>query len=425
MALEVEVAKTMGYPKRYSFTDRTAMRDFFKVEERIVEEQSGTDFARTHASPPRFDVRLELTDNGPFASPFWDHAHGNVFVVYQDWKPAATVAGIVDPEYWKAHPEMGKVGWFGWLSTINDPNVLAKAMGKVESYLREDGCNNVMGPVNPSLSYGAEAGVLIDGFGETTKTKMTKNPPYLGPLLESLGYGKRKDLISYVITEAAFLRRFGMQDKNLRKDQIIAKLQEKKAEKEAAWRKEGLEVRARDMKMFPFSLFSDTPTMGEMYSEIWKSNWGSMTLTKEEQTSLGSQMAIFSPRRFVRFIEVNGKPAAFYGILPNYARHVFHGTDGRLTPKTIGKFLKTRFYSAEDAFTDTEFRLAMFGRRQEYAHLKLATYMFLDACEVAYGAGTTKLDASWVLEDNRHMAIPIVRFGGKKSEVRRLYGKSL
>src|SRR4030043_342872 len=66
-----------------------------------------------------------------------------------------------------------------------------------ETWVPQKGMTFMRGPLNPSINY--EVGLLIEGFNYPPALMMAYNPPYYPGLVESCGFTKEKDLLTFLI----------------------------------------------------------------------------------------------------------------------------------------------------------------------------------------------------------------------------------
>ncbi len=80
---------------------------------------------------------------------------------------------------------------FGWLDFIDDPEVSAALMAKVEEIASVRGLKAVNGPFG--FTDMDREGLLVDGFDKMGSLTTLYNYPYYGEHLEKLGYCKDID----------------------------------------------------------------------------------------------------------------------------------------------------------------------------------------------------------------------------------------
>jgi len=101
------------------------------------------------------------------------------------------IAGITNPKA-NEYQNYSRIR-FGWLDFINNIDVAAALLGKVEEWGRSLGLEEVHGPLGYNTWY--RQGILVEGFDNTPPANCLYNFPYYGEILERLGYGKQLDWI--------------------------------------------------------------------------------------------------------------------------------------------------------------------------------------------------------------------------------------
>ncbi|HDM25502.1 MAG TPA: hypothetical protein ENG24_02775, partial [Thermoplasmatales archaeon] len=70
-------------------------------------------------------------------NPFYKHAHREMFLAYKNGEVVGRIVGIVDKNYNVYHQT--KVGWFGFLETVNDVKVISALIEAVKEYVKNFG----------------------------------------------------------------------------------------------------------------------------------------------------------------------------------------------------------------------------------------------------------------------------------------------
>src|SRR5690606_41723411 len=77
----------------------------------------------------------------------------------------------------------------------SDQAAADQLLGEAEKWLKEQGLQSMIGPVN--FSTNETCGLLIEGFNGSPVMMMPYNPPYYLTLLENRGFRKQVDLRAY------------------------------------------------------------------------------------------------------------------------------------------------------------------------------------------------------------------------------------
>ncbi|MCR5571561.1 MAG: hypothetical protein K6F42_04905, partial [Bacteroidales bacterium] len=106
------------------------------------------------------------------------------------------VAGIINHRYNK---KVGKrICRFGWIDFVESQEVASALLATVETYAREQGMEEVEGPVG-FLEFDV-SGILVDGFDQIPTAYGKYNAPYYEPMVLKEGYCRVTDFVEYRIT---------------------------------------------------------------------------------------------------------------------------------------------------------------------------------------------------------------------------------
>ncbi len=141
--------------------------------------------------PPLY---MEITDRlHPKKNPYFEHAEATYFVALRDGVPVGRVAAHVDRLHLERHKD--DAGFWGFLDTVDDPEVTKALLEAAEGWLRERGMKTARGPM--SFGVNEEIGLLVEGFDTPPMLVMAHHRPYQGALVEGAGYAKAKDLYAW------------------------------------------------------------------------------------------------------------------------------------------------------------------------------------------------------------------------------------
>jgi len=111
------------------------------------------------------------------------------FLAYREEKLVGRVAAIINR---RANEKWGlKTVRFGWIDFVDDEEVSAALLGKVEEWGRERGMTQIQGSLG-FTDMDAE-GMLIEGFEELSTMATIYNFPYYQRHIERLGFEKDAD----------------------------------------------------------------------------------------------------------------------------------------------------------------------------------------------------------------------------------------
>jgi GNAT superfamily N-acetyltransferase len=334
------------------------------------------------AAPLKSDVRWIL-DTGK--NPFWKHARRKLFLARRDAKVVGRIAAIVDEEHNRVHQE--KAGFFGFFECENDREAAVTLFGAAEAAVREmlPACTHIRGPVNPSMN--EEVGALVPSESEPgiPFLMMTYNPAYTLDLFAAAGYAKVKDVVA--ILAPADGRSLGRLER-------IA---------DGVKRREKGRVVVRTIRMDRFA--EELAIVKEIYNSAWEKNWGFVPMTSEEIDAMAKKLKPLIHPPWIMFVELDGKPVAFYLALPDY-NLVLNKLGGSLLPFGWLKFLLLKKKI-------DRCRTMALGVLPEYRRRGFDSLLYSEAVKEAVRLKYKTAEFSWMLEDNLDILKPLEVFGGR------------
>ena len=126
-------------------------------------------------------------------NPAFEYCEASYWLAYEGYKAVGRVATIINSkanEIWNE-----KTIRFGWIDFIDDPDVSAALINKVETLGRSKGMTKVQGPMG--FTDMDLEGMLVEGFDEVGTQAVIYNYPYYPVHLEKNGYSKEADWIQF------------------------------------------------------------------------------------------------------------------------------------------------------------------------------------------------------------------------------------
>jgi len=330
------------------------------------------------------------------ASPYFAHARYRSWIAFRGAEPVGRISAQIDELHLQEYQDA--TGFFGMFEARDDPEIFGVLMNTAETWLREQGMQQVRGPFN--LSINQEMGLLVDGFDTPPVIMMGHAFPYYGTRVEEQGYTKAKDTLAYLINTGDFKLSRAMQA-------II-----KRAEKH---------VRVRQLRKSQFD--EDTQIVREIFEDAWSQNWGFIPFTTEEFRHVCKDMKLLVPPDLVQIAEVDGEPAAMMVVFPN-VNEAIRDLNGRLLPLGWLKLL----WRLKVAYPETA-RVPLMGVRKKYQKSLLGAALALMIIKAGQGPalrrGIKQTELSWILEDNQGMRSILEGIGAKVYKRYRIYSKKL
>jgi hypothetical protein len=376
--MDVEIIPVKGLAKFLAFC--RLPRQIYKGMDGFsapLDSERWTNFA------PKLNPHFQLVESQAFLARKGGRYVGRVLAqIYKSEKPVGT-----------------SPAQFGALDAIEDRDVIQALTEAAETWLRARGATGIVGPFSPSVN--AEAGMLVEGFTSMPMIFMPWNPPYLPRLLESCGYRKARDLLSY---------RYEVRPSDLEsKSSIMARPE---------W-KERLKIRTLDLR----KLKTEARIIVDIFNDAWAGNWGFVPFTYDEFMSVGDGLKYVMPDDGGFMVELDGTAQAFGVVLPNL-HEIIADFDGRLfpfgLPRVIARIRRHEFKSG---------RLVLFGIRKALQRKAVGGVVILAFIEELRRRGRNhaieSIEFGWVLEDNVGMRRPIELSGAEVDKVHRVFEKEL
>jgi GNAT superfamily N-acetyltransferase len=342
---------------------------------------------------PLYLERFEHLD--PKKNPYYQHAEVELFLALRGGRPV----GRISAQLCRLRSERYKdgVGQFGFLEAEDDPATFSALLEAAAAWLKQRGATAIQGPF--SFSINDETGLLIEGFDTPPSMMMGHALAHYGPRLEEAGFGKVKDVIAYdFIAQGGMPRALkSAHDKAVADPDVVLRPLDKK------------------------QLMKELQIVVSIANDAWSDNWGFVPWTQEEMTALANNLKMLVTGDYIAIAEYKGEPAAMAITLPNINEWIA-GLDGRLLPFGWAKLAWSLF-----ARPPKSVRMPLMGLRRAYHGTPVGAVLGMAVIARVYayhvGRGTTRGEASWILEDNMPMRRMIESFGGRPYKTYRIYEK--
>ena len=340
-------------------------------------------------------LRLERWLHFSRFNPYFKHAQWQGWVAWQDARPVGRISAQIDLLHQQRSGQDCR--HFGLLECIDDAAVCKALTQAAENWLLAHGIQHISGPFNFSINQ--ECGILAEGFDTPPVIMMPHSPRWYTRLLEQAGYQPCKDLLAYWINtdfEAPAVMR-------------------------AMARKYRGRIQVRPLQRQNFRV--EIELLRDIFNDAWSENWGFVPFTEMEFAELGSVMKWLIPDDFVQVAEVDGVPAAFIVVLPNF-NEILRQLNGKLLPSGWLRLIRQVKSCAV-----TTARVPLMGVRKRFHDTPLGitlAFSVIDAPrKYLIARGIQEVELSWILEDNLSMRAILDRIGGKVYKRYRIYEKTL
>ena len=325
-------------------------------------------------------------------NPFFKHADLQAFLAYKNGKLSGRIAAIIDHSYVEYQKE--EVGFFGYFECFNDESVAGALFKTAEDWVKGKGFKRITGPMNPTT--GKSIGTLIDSFEIPPIIEMGYNTEYYPALIEKCGYGKSKDLFSYIM-DATKLK---LSDKMVRVAELVKK-------------RYNITLRSLDMKKWDETI----PMLRTIYNEAWAENWGFVPFSVEEFDHLADDLKMIVNPDLVLIAYMGDEPVGFTIPLPDF-NQIFIKMNGRLFPTGLLKILTGR--KKVDMI-----RTAILGVKKKAHNKGIDAVLVKEIYERGVEMGMKGSELSWILEDNMALVNLLEGWGATHYRTYRIYDKKI
>lgn len=342
-----------------------------------------------HQQTPHWVPPLLLTQEEMFSptNAFWQANRHSFFLAFQGERCAGRIAAFID----KSHNEFfgTRSGSFGFIESVDEAEVFKILLQSAEDFLRSQGCDEIIGPLNPTIHH--ELGILVEGFDSPPYFMLTHHPPHYQKHISRCGYQKLRDFYAYKIEAHTYKDLPVLPNPKVR-----------------------VELRHPNMRRFEDEL----KILFIIYNNAFTGHWGFSPMSWEDFYALAKDLKHIIDPELVLIAEKEGKAVGFILALPNLNDALIHIKNGRLLPLGWLTLLKRRRHIKS-------VRIITVAIVKEYQPLGLGHYLYHAVAKNILKKGYLHAEISWVVEDNNVMNKIARRVGGYVYKTYRLYAKKL
>ncbi len=363
--------------------NRREQKDFLRLPWKLYQNDPNW------VPPITSDIRERV---GFRSHPFYEKNAIQNFVAYRNGEVCGRIAAILNQGHIDHYDE--RIGFFGFFESVDDPKVAHALFDAACGWFAERDIHTLRGPTNPSLNY--ELGLLIQGFDLSPTFMMSYNPPYYAELIESYGFEKSQDLLSF----------WGHID-------MLPKIQERYGSVSAQI-KEHLDLTVRPLDRSRF--MEEVHTFLSIYNRSLGNTWGFVPMSDAEIHHMAAGLRYLIVPELAIAAEHEGRVIGAAFGLPDYNPRI-RAIKGRLFP--------TGF-------------IRMLWKKQNIEKIRMISTNVLPEYQMQ-GVGLVLMDAlvpqvmktkikeaefSWVLESNSLSRGSLQKGGAKIDKVYRIYDKT-
>jgi hypothetical protein len=172
----------------------------------------------------------------------------------------------------------------------------------------------------------------------------------------------------------------------------------------------------RDLDMRNFA--AEVDRCWEIYNSAWEKNWGFFPMSRASFLHEAKVLKYIVIPQFTFMAEVNGEPAGFMVIVPDYHRAYKKIGTGRLLPTGLLKILtaKPRLRTG---------RVMILGAKHQFRRRGIFALFMHEIVRRAKAYGAEGAEASWILEDNTKLNRPLAALGASEYRRWRIYDRPI
>ena len=337
---------------------------------------------------PPLDVETESFFDA--RNPYWKHAETQLFLYRDGGRVLGRVAAIADHHFVRESGDA--VGYFGHFESVNDITVAGALMEAAQAWLSARGLRKMRGPINGRLENGC--GFLYDGFEHLPFMMMPYNPPYYVDLMETLGLGKCRELVAYLVDLTAPIP-----------SEVTAT-----AERCA---REGFRVRPVNIRRWK----EECRWLPALFTLAFAEHWGNVAPPPEDREyGIGQLRRLIDPSLCL-VVEYDGRPVGLRWMSGDYAP-IYRRLRGRLGLMGLVKFAWYRHEIRRG-------KSVLMGIDKEFRGRGLGTCLNHHAVREMQRRGYTELEYSWIDEHNWPSRRAGEKLGGRLHKRYRIYEKEI
>jgi len=326
-------------------------------------------------------------------NPSFDHCEAVYYLAYKNGKIAGRIAGIINRRFIELWEK--KYARFCWLDFINDEEVSAALLKKVELWAQSKGMGALLGPMG--FTTFEQQGILIEGFDELPTFLSIYNYDYYPEHMEKLNYSKEVDYIEFKVKAPEAVPEKAVRISNVIKKRMKVKL-----------------LKSTSKKM----LLPYATQVFDVINEAYSPLFGFVPLTEKQVDLLVKKFVTFIQPEYVSIVlGENGKVIGFQISSPSLSR-AFQKANGRLFPFGFVPILKA--YKKPECID-----IILVGVHPDYQNKGINAIFMTDLTETCIKKGILTAESNAEMEENDRVQNFWRYYDARQHKRKRIYIKQL
>ncbi len=336
-------------------------------------------------------IKEELSTLRSDKNPSFDHCEAVYYLAYKNNKIAGRISGIINRrfiELWKK-----KYARFCWLDFIDNEEISAALLKKVELWAQSKGMEALLGPMG--FTTFEHQGILIEGFDELPTFLSAYNYDYYPKHMEKLKYLKEVDYIEFEVQTPEAVPEKAVRIGNIIKKRVKVKL---------------LKCTSKKM-LLPYA-----KQVFDVINAAYGPLFGFVPLTEKQVDLLIKKFVTFIQPEYVSIVlGENGKVIGFQISSPSVSR-AFQKAKGRLFPFGFIHMLKA--YKKPECID-----IILVGVHPDYQNKGINALIMTDLTETCIKKGILIAESNAEMEENESVQNFWRYYDARQHKRKRIYIK--
>ena len=331
----------------------------------------------------------------PAKNPAFDFCEAQSFMAYRDGKPAGTITAIINRT---VNLKSGKrTVRFSNLEFIDDPEVVDALFNAVETWAKERGMTEIIGPMG--FTDMDHEGMLVEGFDELGTMATIYNHPYYPEHMTRMGFHKDADWVEFrmVVPDK-------VPDKYLRIADIVRKKYDLRC----------LRYKSRKKLKNDYGI-----ALFDLINEAYDDLYGYSPLTRKQiDYYIGKYLGVLRLDCVCVIVDSNDRLVGVGISMPSFTR-ALQKSGGKMLP--FGWYHLLKAMKGKNDTVD----LMLVAVKPEYRNKGVNALLFADLLPNYIKNGYRWAESNLELEDNASVQLQWQYFENRQHRRRRAYRKQL